>query len=623
MARIPEQEIGVKQPPGFIFYFLLGIIIVLCLQAVTYLLLMDSTIGRFSLFAREEPPDPALAREVRAVVLRSEATATMFPENPLAYHERSEHWAGMLERMGIPFRVVTEAELRDALADASVLVLPGVACLGEAEREAIDAFLTAGKGVLASGGLGVRDGDCAWQGGGYLSQLLSAGEVTNATPLTNTFAAFRGEQYFSERVPTGYLLALPSQELTLVAGTEPDAFWSDLRLRPAQGEAPSEAGLAAHKIHSGGRVVWFGFSEVVPGERVADRMLVEDYLAASVRWVGKQPLVILGNWPDRNQAAVVVAQEAEGDLADAQASAQLLRREGVDAVHILSAEKARQNPQVVETFQTAGEVATLGDSSEVFAGLTARQQARRLIDAKQALEPLVGEKVVGFAPPQGLSDVATVMALNDAGYQYYLNESQVSRAVPESLEFTQSPLFPMQKATVTKIFRTSADDFELMAGSGGDGSADLVQGFLSDFRRLQFIRGVYTLYFHSYLLGSAEHRQILGQVVRNIKTQSAWITTGKELVHWWLARHRVQVQAQKISVHRIRLDVANLGEDDLENATVYLYLPYRPQQVQLRSGLFHLQVPRYRMLDQDQILRVDFSKLSGQTNYSYLVVMDE
>ena len=233
--------------------------------------------------------------------------------------------------------------------------------------------------------------------------------------------------------------------------------------------------------------------------------------------------------------------------------------------------------------------------------------------------------MLGYAPPEGLSEPATIVALNDAGYRYELNEMAVTRAEPEIIDFTSSVFFPFQKDEVSKIFRTSSDHFDIIANYHGpeQPGADLAEGFLSDFRRISYLGGVYTLYIHSYLLGRPEYHDTLKKVLDDIHAQPAWATTGGQLVDWWTARNKVEVQTSKVSVHRIRVDVANKGLTDLENASVYLYLPYHPNNIQISATVFRLRSPKFQMLGHDDILRIDFPRLSAQNSYTYIVQMDE
>lgn len=611
------------QPPGFVFYFIATIVVVLCLQGIAYLLMMDATVGPMKFFTQQEPADPALVKDIKAVLLRSQATAKLWAENPETYYIRAQQWSRMLKSAGISFTEVSDAELASSLQGANLLVLPGAICLDTPQRQAIHEFVAAGNGLVASGPLGARDAECQWVGFGFLSSLTGAESAETVTPLTTTFVSFRGDQFYSARVPPGYLVPLPSQELTLVRASEPDAFWSDWMLRPTEGRSITTSGLALHSIRqpNRARVVWFGFEEILPTERSQEQAALNAFQVAALHWAGKQPMAVLGTWPKRSRAAAVVAQNVHGDYRSAQGVAELLRQEGVPGVFFVTAEEAKQNREAVRVFQSAGEVGSAGDTSEPLSGQTVLRQTRRLLDARQTLEGFVRGRVAGYAPPDGLADPFTVQALFDSGHQYYLNEMAVSRAVPELVEFRTSPLFPLQKTEVGKFFRTAPDDLEILAGSPpGEG---LAAAFLNDARRLSYVGGVYTFFFQSYLLGSAEHRSALRQVIDGLQAQQMWLTTGRDVMAWWSARHKVQVQAKKIGLQRIELNLANLGEADVDNASLYLYLPYRPKKVEIRSSLFRLRPPEFHLLDHDDILRLDFPRLAGQTNHAYLILLDE
>jgi len=241
------------QSPGFVVYFIMTIIVVLCLQGIAYLLMMDSTVGPMKFFSKQKPPDEALIKDVKAVVLRSRATAKLWAENPEALYRRAQYWSRQLDSVGVPSREVGDDELAASLGEANLLVLPAAICLNEAQRKAIREFLAAGSNIIASGPVGVRDANCDWVGYDFLRALTGAQGADAITPLSTTYVSFRGDQFYSDRMPPGYLVPVPSQELTLARTGEPDAIWSDWMLRPAEGRSINTAGLALHVIREPGR----------------------------------------------------------------------------------------------------------------------------------------------------------------------------------------------------------------------------------------------------------------------------------------------------------------------------------------------------------------------------------
>ncbi len=608
------------------FYLAATVSIAICLEAIIYLMMLGNTLGPFTVFRKEKAIDQALVRDINVAILRGAFSAKLYAENPQSYDGPERLWERVLKHEGIPYRVISDGVLAHNLGDASVLILPGAACLDEDERKAINSFLAEGKGVIASGPMGTRDADCNWVGWDFLNKLTGGHEASTLTPETNVNVTFRGQQFFSQKIPSGLKLVLPSQELTVLTTGEPDAYQSDWMLRPVGGKPITSEALALHHMIATGRVVWFGFSSVLPAEQEIDQAKINHYLTSSVFWAARRPLAILGNWPDKKESATLVAFEFHQNLANAQSLLSLLKSEDVSATFFCTSGVAVNKPDILKDFQSVGEIASLGISGEPLQGMQPHAQADRLHQSKLDLQRVSSRSVVGYAPPESMSDAGTITALNDAGYRYELNEMAVTSAVPEIVDFTSSVFFPFQKAEVSKIFRASSDDYTVLANYHGTEPPDasLAESFLADFKRIDYLGGVYTLYIHSYLMGKPEYYGTLRNVLDHIhRDQPVWVTTGHELVDWWTARDKVEVQTVKVSAHRISLDVANKGQTDIENISVYVYLPYHPTKVQIDAIVFHLRSPKFQMLDNDDVLRVDFSSLSAQTNYTYLIKMDE
>src|SRR5579862_1480314 len=623
----PSTQVRQYPKSAYGFYLAATIMVAVCLETIIYLMMLGNTLGPFTVFKKEAPVNQAMTHEIKVAILYSQASAKMYAENPQGFDGPEQLWERILKLGGIPYRVISDAVSAQGLGDATVLILPGSACLGDDQRNVITRFLEDGHGVVASGAVGTRDSDCSWKGWSFLTKLTGAQSALTVTPPTNINITYRGQLFFSQQIPSGLKLEMPSQELTLLTDPEPDAYLSDWMLRPVDNKKISDLAVAVHHMTSSGRVVWFGFSNILPADRDIDQIRLNGYLTSAVDWTGKQPLAVLGNWPKTDSSAALVAIGVQQNFNNAATLSKLMKDEGVPATFFCASAAATKSPDLVKEFDKVGEVASLGIAGEPIQGLLPRVQGEQLHQSKLDLEKIVPTKVVGYAPPESLSDTATILALNDAGYRYELNEMAVTRAVPEIVDFTSSVFFPLQKAEVSKIFRASLDDYGVLANyRGPDPPGDeLAEGFLSDFRRINYLGGVYTLYIHSYLMGSPQYYPTLRKVLDQIRSQPVWVTSGQEMVDWWTARNKVEVQTFKVggSAHRIRLDVANKGQTDVENSSVYLYLPYHPKKIQVNGIVFRLTSPKFEMLDHDDVLRVDFPRLSSQTNYTYVVQMDE
>jgi hypothetical protein len=209
--------------------------------------------------------------------------------------------------------------------------------------------------------------------------------------------------------------------------------------------------------------------------------------------------------------------------------------------------------------------------------------------------------------------------MNEAGYRYVIGDRGVSQAVPDIVEFQQSALFPLQRTEVTKFYASGLDDFELLAETKGDP----VPRWLRDFRLFTEMGGLYTLRVHDDLLGSAAERGSLTRILTTLKTSTTWIASGSEIARWWSARQKIEVSLRALGPRRLYLEVANKGLTDLDDVAISMYIPYRPAKVGVRSPVFRLAAPEYRLDPREDLLHLRFARIPQQTSYIYYVTFDE
>lgn len=153
---------------------------------------------------------------------------------------------------------------------------------------------------------------------------------------------------------------------------------------------------------------------------------------------------------------------------------------------------------------------------------------------------------------------------------------------------------------------------------------DLADGFVRDFRLTEFVGGLYTLSFRSDLIGAPENTHILRSVIKTMKGDRAWITSGEQIAAWWSQREKVKVESQMISPTRIRIAITNRSNRPMQNVSAYVYLPRRPKMVRLIPLMLDRMTPRPEMMNgADDVLRLEFPELKPEQSYVGLIVLDE
>ncbi len=602
------------QPPGAVVYLIAAAVILVSLEALIYLVLLKDTVGPFAFFGTVPQPAIDLTKpaRVRIVVEWEQGNGTPAGERRLALWEKAAASAGIqIERLPL-------AQLDEAPAGEDVIVLPAVSTLTEAGRDALLRAVRAGAGLVISGSPGIANAP-AEAAEHALIRSLTGATVAETVAQGVCSVTFAGGRFFSDAVPAGRRVELPAQDLVILKATAPDAYLSDHRLQPLRGDSPEDSALAVHATFGAGRVVWFGFDETVRPEHYFDQQALESYMAVALRWTGRQAVTARAAWPGGRPSAALVAVQIAAAGASALELADLIRQEKINATYFVSSQLARTSPALVMRLGEDGEVGSTSDSEEPLVGKASGRGVERLRLSGAAIQSVTGKEVRGLAPPQGLVNTLVIAAMNEAGYRYVIGDRGVSQAVPDIVEFQQSALFPLQRSEVTKFYASGLDDFELLAETTGD----LVPRWLRDFRLFTGMGGLYTLRIHDDLLGAAAERGNLTRILTTLKSSQAWIASGSEIARWWSARQKIEVSLRPLGPRRLYLEVANKGLADLDDVAISVYLPYRPRKVGVRSPVFRLATPEYRLDERQDLLHLRFSRIPQQTSYIYYVTFDE
>jgi hypothetical protein len=469
--------------------------------------------------------------------------------------------------------------------------------------------------------MGARNADCSWHGWEFLEDMTGVKDLVSLTPEQQSFATFRGHQFYSNAVPAGLILDLPRHELAAGVADTPDIYLSDERWRPAGGRRPAEAAIAVHRRLENGRVVWLGFNERLVGSKLENGpQWFESYARAGIRWVAHEPLIAVANWPKRQQAAVLVSVEAGSDMAAAKAASGVCVEQNVPATVFLSKPPEPGEPLAGRYV----EIGAGGDPNQPVSERNVFGQVQFLKDLKSSLEAGDELQITGFKPPQDLWDLDTMVAMRSSGYRYFLDHGTNHQAVPELFEFPSATWFG-GKVEVAKISSGWSNDFEVVSEYKGPTpwTEELSRGFLDEFGWGLYLGGNYTLSIRSSLLGAPENLPILRSMLRHLKQQPVWFATGTQLSNWWSRRDKVRVEAQRVNQHRVRVSVVNRGREAVEDLSVYLHLPHRPTRIRLISEFIGRTPPQHTLEPNEDVLRLEFPRLNKESSQVFLVAMDE
>jgi len=599
----------------FGLYLLIWCSLLLVASSGSYLTIIDQTVGALPLMKRLYWNE-LRERSTKVAILRSDYSAARSGDHPEYYYDLSSYWQLLVYSDETSFEMITDKQLAEGLDKSfNVLVLPWAVCMNDQQRESVLRFVRAGNGLIATGPLGPRNADCSWKGWEFMTEVTGVREIESFTPEGATYAAWRGEQYFSGAVAPGMLVELPPHEFTVGMAPAPDIYWSDAQWKPMEGSSAEDVAIGVHGSYGNGRVVWFGYNERLTAAR--DQKPLDALARDAIRWVSRQPLIAVASWPHHAPAAVTVAGDVGDNRDAAEAAAAMLRDAKIPGTLFVSAGGVPRSRGAVEIAATADPAIPMVDRVVV-------AQIQTLREAKSALEQAGLSPVVGFKPPNDQWNLDTTVALRSAGYQYFLDRSQSRRAAVEIIEFPSATWFG-KRVEVGRIGAGWPDDFDAVARYKGPTPwrEDLADAFLHDFEMNRFLGGLYTLHFGSQLLGTPQNIRIVRSAVERLKARQPWFASAQEVVQWWATREKLRVETHKVNQHRIRMSLVNRNRYEVDGVSVYLHLPVPAAKIRLISELIGKTLPAFELDPLGERLRLDFPRLGRESSHVSLVALDE
>jgi peptidoglycan/xylan/chitin deacetylase (PgdA/CDA1 family) len=507
--------------------------------------------------------DPRLPQRVSVVVLRDEAAASFYGNSGLL-DSITSRWSGAVAAAGADVRVLSGAAARADRA-ARVLVVPASPCLTVDAREAIDAIISRGGGVILTGLTGIDDAGCRPIGFGLIVGSTDASRADTLETRAMTYVTIPAGSPLTADIPPGSRIDLdPGRQVALrVRGR--DAFYSDyfLQPQPAGGAPLLDAAMTRAQLGRG-RLVYWGFElrDVVqlPWDQAVAGLLVRNAIA----WAAGLPIASLEPWPNGHMAAASIAGDLEASFTNAQYAADSLSASHIRSTFFLTSDLAQRYGRLSRDLANTGEIGSHTENHRLLGGLPASVQRDRLETTQHDLARLLGLPVDGLRPPQEQFDLATLSAWLSVGGRYVFGANDGRSASPELLRIGRD--------TLVLIGRVGSDDFAAAAATHRD-PAKMASLFGAEYERVRALGGVYALSYHSQLLATPRLVPALARMARTIAADSGvWTATLGQIADWWRARAQVETQV-RMRGDGFDVTVRNRGERLVRGAVARVHLP--------------------------------------------------
>jgi peptidoglycan/xylan/chitin deacetylase (PgdA/CDA1 family) len=508
-------------------------------------------------------PPPRLADPVRVAIVRDPGNVSYYDSAKL--DSIIGRWRDAMDASGADVRVLAPAQLEQA-HDVQVLVVPSSPCLGVETREGLERAAVRGQGVIVTGAAGLYDGACSRVGYGLIVALTGAARADTLESRDMVYVTIPSGSALGTDLPPGTRLEVNPGPHIALRRPGRDAFYSDYDMDPAPAtRRPLLDGAIVHAPYGRGRAVFWGFELDNVVDRAWNRSVLGLLVRNSVAWAAGHPLASVEPWPRGHIAAAVLAQDVESEFTNARYALDSLRAAGVPATYFLTSQLALKHRRLVRALAAHGEIGTHTDRHQLLGGAPPDSQAAWLERTQQELTSLLGRPVAGLRPPEEQFDTATLAEWVQVGGGYVVGVNNSRVAAPE--------LLPLGNDTILMLARVTDDDVIATHALGPNPVQELTHRYLSDFRRVRALGGLYLLSYHSQLLARPELVPVLANVARAIAADDRiWRVTAGEVADWWRAKAHLRVAARRDANGNIMISVQNAGAASVEGAIVRVVL---------------------------------------------------
>jgi hypothetical protein len=529
-------------------------------------------------------------------------------------------WENYLRGQKIPFaRLRSPADI-EQLPPTSILLLPSVMVMSEAEKLAVLQWRDRGGSVLSTWQTATVTESGSPAGYGFMADVLDV-EVKGTTEDAedDDFLIAHGDTPLSYSLPAGTRLRLGSSAnqwpLRMVGKQEAATVMNWARSYSAR----KPSGLLTYnerQMPSGqlSRTVTLGFAE--QNWPTADPKQMGILVGHIFSWLHRQPQAYLGAWPYPYQSALLLAVLAAEELADVDLpmAAEVKAMKGQATYYVHGGNALKAAPVIKKVRALGHTIAYFGDALVGFKDEPEAVQAQRLAEMQQQLQKadLILPGPASFAAPYDSYDQTTRRLLHEQKFDNYLALMDVTES---SLPFFASRDASGTSQTVV-LPRTLIRPEDALFSDADSGFENFIGSM-----KLSARMGALTIVGipSQTRLIPAQRRSILEEM-RALRGQT-WIASANQIAQWWRDRDRVSIAfAPHPQGYVLSVTVAQVAANP-EPVSIWVTLPRRNSKVRLEALHKGDKLPTVSAVDPWRAAIVLQAPRSGQTEW--LLKFDE
>ncbi|MFB0510049.1 MAG: polysaccharide deacetylase family protein [bacterium] len=494
-------------------------------------------------------------------------------------------WQNFFAKENISYDTIRDQDLELNKIKYDILILPYNPSLPELEINRISEFLNNGGGIIACGECGFMDEKGEIRQPTFLNRVLGITKINEIDQSIKSYVplTLKTNSPLTVDIALGAQLGLTTEYGCVKARiieerTVQDGYFYDSEVDKgiALEEIKNSTGLC-HGSYGKGRFVWLGFNVFsFTGDDFTQKNYVK-FLRNVLLWTASKPLARIKTWPKDYHMAVVISGDIEHKFTNVENVIDILQEYRIKGSFFILSDLAEVNVDMVRAMAKNGEIGIHGDEHTVFKGQHYDLQLERLQQAKQVLEGISGQKIIGFRPPYGNYDENTVRALNELGINYLTSSITGGTNI--------DPYFIPYFEDFVVIPKTNKDDYDLFYRDSITDPEAVLNELKDEFDGLYDLGGFFSLSYHTQILALDTNCGVISDLIGYIKPKNVWIATWQEITDWWRKKRNLELTVQEKGSKQFIVTVTNSGKDAVEDFNIQIFPQIIFPLTQIKSDL--------------------------------------
>jgi len=535
-----RKDISVASDPvyhrkiNFILFIFWGLIILICSVAV-YLFILKESFGSFSaadLIPSEKSFQVFFNKQTKIALFYSDLNNMIIPAGS-SLKEDFKGWEKFLDRSKLNYDIIGDEIIqKGSYFQYSLIILPQRIFLTDPQANRLKKFIGSGGSLFVSGEIGFKLNDSIIPGRSFLPEIFNmslAGDTTNDSLKKNTgdqISVFRGGISLTSGIPAGYRMKISGENIKKTELRESKNQFQ-ISFTGKNKNSGNFLSTAAYGVHEKGRVVWIGF-DLGSIRLNEDKMIFEKFLSNAIRWLMREPIAYLRNYPPGYSAEAVIAPVLSDSIKNIYKVLKILSDENLKATFFIDPETSIENLGIVANLNKYGETALKINQRE-YSSL----QINSLKKSKNIIEQITGNKCRGciFLPENDIVNSSGIARRAGFGYLLSIKSSRIN---PEYFSGNRKEKIALFES---RLYNSAESD-----------------PYKYDIDSISCLNDIFVF---SFPLEEDYQIKNLCDIIRYLKEKNFYITTFSEIQDRFSKEQSVEVNAETKGGKRIFLHISN------------------------------------------------------------------